>query len=236
MKISTRPYIGNLHLFSAVNPDLESAAREIPIDLDVRERPQCEISLGGGYSTQDDFGGQVQWNDYNWFSGGRRMSVVLRYASINSYASASLRQPYFLDRRDLEVGVTAALQQEDEQTFTLHSEAILPQLTWHITEQLNGTIGYRLMYANLNNVSSTVIDALFVIAIIAAAVVTNTNWFRDLARNKMNAILTGTFKGQLTIGRIEGSIWSNLTLDDITLTYNGDRIAHIEQRATFLPA
>ncbi len=158
----SRTRLLNLHLFSAVtfNPDLESAAREIPIDLSVRERPPRDISLGGGYSTQDDFGGQVQWNDYNWFGGGRQMSVVLRYASINSYASASLRQPYFLDRRDLEGGVTAALQQEDEQTFTLHSEAILPQLTWHITEQLNGTIGYRLMYANLNNVSSTVIDAL----------------------------------------------------------------------------
>src|SRR5271166_3315267 len=73
------------------------------------------------------------------------------------------------------------------------------------------------------------LGALIAIATIAVAVVTNTNWFRDLTRNKVNAILTGTFKGQLAIGRIEGSIWSNLTLDDITLTYHGDRIAHIER-------
>jgi autotransporter translocation and assembly factor TamB len=71
--------------------------------------------------------------------------------------------------------------------------------------------------------------ALIVIALIAAVVVTNTNWFRDLARNKVNAILAGTFKGQLAIGRIQGSIWSDLTLDDITLIYHGDRIAHIER-------
>ncbi len=73
------------------------------------------------------------------------------------------------------------------------------------------------------------LGALIVIAIVAAVVVINTNWFRDTARSKVNAILAGTFKGQLAIGRIQGSIWSDLILDDITLTYNGERIAHIER-------
>jgi outer membrane protein insertion porin family len=158
----SRTHLLNLHLFSAVtfNPDLESAAREIPMDLELRERPQHDISLGGGYSTQDDFGGQAQWNDYNWFGGGRQMSVLLRYANINSRASVSLRQPYFLDHRELEAGITGLLQQENEQTFTLHSESVIPQLTWHITEQLTGTLGYRLMYAQLNGVNSSVISAI----------------------------------------------------------------------------
>ncbi len=57
----------------------------------------------------------------------------------------------------------------------------------------------------------------------------NTKWFRDLARDKTNAILAGTFKGQLAIGRIRGSIWRDLILDDVTLTYRGERIAHIER-------
>ncbi len=156
----SRTRLLNLRLFSAVNfnPDLESAARDIPIDLNVREKESRDISIGGGYSTQDDFGAQVQWNDYNWFGGGRQMAVVVRYADINSYASVSLRQPYFLGTRQLEAGVTAVLQQEDEQTFTLNSEAIMPQLTWHYSERLSGTVTYRLMYADLNNVSSTVVD------------------------------------------------------------------------------
>ncbi len=158
----TRTRLLNLRLFSAVNfnPDLEAAANDIPIDLNVREKPSRDISIGGGYSTQDDFGAQVQWNDYNWFGDGRQMSVVVRYADINSYASASLRQPYFLGMRQLDAGITAVLQQEDEQTFTLNSEAVMPQLTWHFSEQLSGTVSYRLMYADLNNVSSTVVDAL----------------------------------------------------------------------------
>src|ERR1700733_13704578 len=73
------------------------------------------------------------------------------------------------------------------------------------------------------------LSALIVFMIIAAVIVTDTNWFRDIARTKVNAILAGTFKGQLSIGRIEGSIWRELTLDDITLIYNGERIAHIER-------
>ena len=73
------------------------------------------------------------------------------------------------------------------------------------------------------------VAALIGVAVVAAVIVTNTGWFRDLARTKVNAILAGTFKGQLAIGRIQGSIWHELTLDDITLIYNGERIAHIER-------
>ena len=158
----SRTRLLNLHLFSAVtfNPDLATPSTQIPIDLNVHEKDKHDIMLGGGYSTQDDFGGQAQWNDYNFFGGGRQASVLIRYASINSRASISLRQPYFLDHRALELGTSATLQEEDEQTFTLVSEAVSPQLTWHISEQLTGTIGYRLMYAQLNNVSSTVGFAL----------------------------------------------------------------------------
>jgi outer membrane protein assembly complex protein YaeT len=158
----SRTHLLNLHLFSAatLTPDLDSPSNDIPMDLNVREKDQHDISLGGGYSTQDDFGGQVQWNDYNFLGDGRQFSVLLRYAEINSRASISLRQPYFLDQRALEFGITATLQEEVEQTFTLQSEALTPQLTWHITEQLTGTFGYRLMYADLSSVSSTVGYAL----------------------------------------------------------------------------
>src|SRR5580704_7044340 len=73
------------------------------------------------------------------------------------------------------------------------------------------------------------LGALLVLAVVAAVAVSNTNWFRDLVRTKVNALLAGTFTGQLTIGNIRGSIWTALTLDDVTLTFHGERIAHIER-------
>ena len=158
----SRTRLLNLHLFSVVNlePDLEAPSNQIPIDLHVHEGPQHNISISGGYSTQDDFGGQVQWNDYNWLGDGRQASVSVRYADINSYASASIRQPYLFDDRDLEGAITAVLREEDEQTFTLQAESVTPLLKYHITEQLTGSFGYQLMYAQLSSVNISVIRAL----------------------------------------------------------------------------
>src|SRR5208283_857093 len=73
------------------------------------------------------------------------------------------------------------------------------------------------------------IGTLIFITIAAVVVVTHTEWFRNQARDHVNAVLAGTFKGHLAIGSIQGSIWSDLILDDVTLTSNGERIAHIER-------
>jgi autotransporter translocation and assembly factor TamB len=71
--------------------------------------------------------------------------------------------------------------------------------------------------------------ALIAVAIVAGVIATDTEWFRDLVRDKANTILAQTFKGQIAIGSIQGSIWRDLTLDDVTLTYQGERIAHLER-------
>src|SRR5579872_6141074 len=70
---------------------------------------------------------------------------------------------------------------------------------------------------------------LIVAAIVTVVVVTHTEWFRNQTRDHVNTVLARTFKGQLAIGRIQGSIWSDLILDDVTLIYQGARIAHIER-------
>jgi uncharacterized protein involved in outer membrane biogenesis len=70
---------------------------------------------------------------------------------------------------------------------------------------------------------------LVALSIVTIAVVIRTAWFRDFAREKVDAILAGTFKGQIVVGRIEGSIWGELFLDDISLVYSGDRIAHLDR-------
>src|ERR1700683_662392 len=73
------------------------------------------------------------------------------------------------------------------------------------------------------------LGALIVFAIVGVMVVTRTEWFHNLARDKVNAILAGSFKGQLAIGSIQGSIWSEVPLDHVTLVYHSERIAHIER-------
>lgn len=73
------------------------------------------------------------------------------------------------------------------------------------------------------------IVALVAMLAIAAVVITHTAWFRDFLRGKVNAVLAGTFKGKIFVTGIQGSIWSELVLNDVTFTYNGDEIAHIRR-------
>jgi len=75
----------------------------------------------------------------------------------------------------------------------------------------------------------TGIVALVALGIVTVIVVTHTVWFRDFARQKVNATLAGTLKGQLVVGKIEGTIWGDLILEDVTLIYHGDRIAHLDR-------
>lgn len=158
----SRTNILNLHLFSAVrfNPQLDSPSADVPIDLKVRESDPHSIRIGAGYSTMDDFGGQVQWSDYNWGGDGRQMSIVLRYGRINSYGDISLIQPYLLGDRNLQGVLEAAYLQQIWQTFTLHSYQFKPRLMYHFTDQLAGTLGFQAMYAQLNSVNPSVISAL----------------------------------------------------------------------------
>lgn len=158
----SRDRLIGLNLFSSVNllPDLESAQPEMPIDLEVRERPARTIQIGGGYSTQDDMGGQLQWTDYNWLGDGRQMSVLLRYAAINSAANASLTQPFLFGMRDLQGVAQAGLIRDDEQTFLLDATRFAPYIAYNVTEQLTVSLGYQLMYGRVNNVNPSVISAL----------------------------------------------------------------------------
>jgi|YelNatPaOPRAMG01_1025707.scaffolds.fasta_scaffold14162_2 outer membrane protein assembly complex protein YaeT len=151
-----------LNLFSSVNlvPDLESAGSEIPVDLSVHERPARTLQIGGGYSTQDDMGGQLQWTDYNWLGDGRQMSVLLRYAAINSAANASLTQPFLFGVRGLQGVAQAGLLRDDEQTFLLNAPQFAPSVAYIINEQLTVSLGYQLMYGRVNNVNSSVVTAL----------------------------------------------------------------------------
>jgi outer membrane protein assembly complex protein YaeT len=152
----------NLHLFSAVafNPDLESESSDIPIDLDVHPKAPHEIRIGGGYSTLDDIGGQLQWHDYDWGGDGRQLSIMVRYALINSMADISLLQPYLLGDRDFQGKLEAAYIQQDWQTFILRAEQFKPQLVYNFTEQLTANFGYQIEYAQLNNVNPTVVQQI----------------------------------------------------------------------------
>src|ERR1700746_3188267 len=60
---------------------------------------------------------------------------------------------------------------------------------------------------------------------------TFTDTFRELAREQALAFLRGTFRGEVGVERIEGSLWGNLRLEVVSLRYDGIEVVRIPEVA-----
>lgn len=159
----SRDRILKLGLFALVrfDPQLETGNPQIvPIKLVVREKPKHQISVGGGYNTEQQFVLDAQWTDRNFAGNGRQFSAFLGYSNINSAADVTLRQPYLLDLRAF-TGILE-LREDIEQVppFTLFAARFLPHVEYAFSSELTGNLGYQLEYAKLTSVDPTVVRAL----------------------------------------------------------------------------
>jgi translocation and assembly module TamB len=67
---------------------------------------------------------------------------------------------------------------------------------------------------------------------------TFTDTFRELAREQALALLRGSFRGEVDVERIEGSVWGDLRLEVVSLRYGGIEVARIPEvtlRYSLLP-
>jgi translocation and assembly module TamB len=79
---------------------------------------------------------------------------------------------------------------------------------------------------------------LLLITIVAVLIFTRTPAFNSLVLAKITPYLATTFRGSIRIGAIEGSIWSELVLRDVTLHYRGNevlRVPHATLSASLMP-
>jgi autotransporter translocation and assembly factor TamB len=64
---------------------------------------------------------------------------------------------------------------------------------------------------------------------ITLAILARTPFVHRFLRDKVVAFANATYRGTLQIGRVEGSVWTNLRLDQVALLYEGKTIASIPQ-------
>lgn len=162
-KIATsQEKILNLGLFSAVQVMPERDAKDqpvVPMRVRVEEKPPRSFKVGVSYGTEDEFGGQIEWQHRNWLGGGRQLSLLLRYSSITSALGATLIQPHFFSPRTRGI-LSLRHEQEDEETFLLNATRFRPRLEHNFSRTLSGFVGYRLEFAQLNDVAPATIRAL----------------------------------------------------------------------------
>ncbi|HEX2241912.1 MAG TPA: hypothetical protein VHK27_01395, partial [Gammaproteobacteria bacterium] len=73
------------------------------------------------------------------------------------------------------------------------------------------------------------IGSLLLLLIFGVAIVTHTDRFRQWARDQLVTVLNDTVQGSIDIGRLEGSIWRDVVLRDVTVSYQGQIIAQLSR-------
>ncbi len=75
-----------------------SAPDRTVLNVTVKEQATGELSVGGGYSTQEQFLAQVSYTERNLFGQGQFMRASVSYSQIQQQYDLAFTEPYFLDR------------------------------------------------------------------------------------------------------------------------------------------
>ena len=158
----SRQQILALDLFSAIaiNPR-ESAEKStvVPMEVQVTEKPPREISLGFGYSTEEEFRVSLDWRHQNWLGDGRRLSIRGKYSSILVSGAIDFIQPHFFTRQT-QAGLNLRHDQEDEETFKRNVSRFSGRLEHRFSPRLLSFLGYRVEYNQLSDVADATPQAL----------------------------------------------------------------------------
>jgi autotransporter translocation and assembly factor TamB len=68
---------------------------------------------------------------------------------------------------------------------------------------------------------------LLVLGVVGLAFYTHTDGFRELVRQKLVTAINDSIHGKVSLARLDGSVWGNLTLIDVRLVDNEAEIARI---------
>jgi len=162
-KIATsRQNLLALNLFSEIEFSAGENPRDraiVPIEIRVRERPPRNLSLSLGYNTQSLLNARLAWSHYNFFGGGRQLTLSANYSNITSFLDAKLLQPRFPSKQSTLV-LELKQEQQSYQTYQLNTSRFLPRLTYNFSTSLTGFAGWRLEYLKFNQVNASTIAAI----------------------------------------------------------------------------
>jgi outer membrane protein assembly complex protein YaeT len=131
----------------------------VPMEVQVTEKPPREISLGLGYSTEEEFRISLDWRHQNWLGGGRRLWIRGEYSSIIASGAIDFIQPHFFTRTT-QAGLNLRHELEEEETFKRTLSRFSGRLEHRFSPNLLGFFGYRVEYNHLSDVAEATPQAL----------------------------------------------------------------------------
>jgi outer membrane protein assembly complex protein YaeT len=159
----SREKILALNLFSSVQFDSKENPRNpavVPIQIEVHERPKHNLAFKIGYNTETLLNFALQWQDYNFFGGGRQLTLAAAYSDVTSALDAKFIQPWLFSSHGLTLVLEAIQAQETYQTYTLNASRFDPYIQYRFSPHLTGTFGWRIEYLKFNSLDPSTISAL----------------------------------------------------------------------------
>ena len=155
----TKIRLNDLGFFSdvKVTPNPGSAADKTRVTVDVVEKANGELSLGGGYSTTSGVLGQAGLRQHNLLGTGIDAGINGTIAQRESQVDLSVTDPYFLDR-NLVAGADIFYLNNNNQYVSDYEETrygISLRLGYSFNEHVSQAWTYSLIDRDVNNIQST---------------------------------------------------------------------------------
>ncbi len=148
--------IRNLGYFSKVdvNKVRGSSPDRAVVEVDVKEQPTGELTLGAGFSTRDGVVGEVGIRERNLLGRGQDLKFSVRLSQRTQQIDVGFTEPYFLDR-NLSAGIdlfNVRSSRESESSFNEDTTGGRLRLGYEINERWSQFLRYGVEYANILNV------------------------------------------------------------------------------------
>ena len=148
--------IRNLGYFSKVdvNKVRGSSPDRAVVEVDVKEQPTGELTLGAGFSTRDGVVGEVGIRERNLLGRGQDLKFSVRLSQRTQQVDVGFTEPYFLNR-NLSAGIdlfNVRSSRESESSFNEDTTGGRLRLGYEINERWSQSLRYGVEYANILNI------------------------------------------------------------------------------------
>jgi outer membrane protein insertion porin family len=156
-----RQKLVNLGYFEQVNATTgPGAARDrIVVNIAVTERPTGLFSIGGGYSTQDQFIGTLDISQRNFLGRGWELTLRLRAGGSTQQGTLSFTEPWLFDR-PLSAGFDLFNNRREFDEYTVNSLGGAIRFGHPIGEFSRWNLTYRLTQDDISDVVDRASQAL----------------------------------------------------------------------------
>lgn len=148
--------IRNLGFFSAVDVNKVRGSRpdRAVIEVDVKEQPTGELTLGAGFSTRDGAVGEIGIRERNLLGRGQDLKLSLRLSQRTQQIDLGFTEPYFLNR-NISAGVdifNVRSSRESESSFRENTLGGRIRFGYEINEQWSQNLRYTIENEDIKDV------------------------------------------------------------------------------------